>query len=151
MHFVLAGPPDSPYEGGAYWGRLVLPPNYPASPPALYFFTPSGRFETGKKICASFTDFHPESWTVAWTLSTLLIAILSFMLEDTTTAGSISTLASTKQELAARSHLFNAKSPLFCQLFSDLVDAKKGRRMLETFRASQRRSRLIWLALAIVV
>lgn len=40
--------------------------------------TPSGRFETGKKICLSLTGYHPEHWRPAWGVSTALIAIISF-------------------------------------------------------------------------
>lgn len=28
-HYVITGPPDSPYAGGLYWGKLVFPPQFP--------------------------------------------------------------------------------------------------------------------------
>lgn len=28
-HYVIEGPPDSPYEGGMYHGVLKFPPQYP--------------------------------------------------------------------------------------------------------------------------
>ena len=30
-HFVIEGPPNSPYAGGIYHGKLVFPPQYPVS------------------------------------------------------------------------------------------------------------------------
>lgn len=32
-HFILRGPPDTPYHGGEYWGQLLFPPEYPFKPP----------------------------------------------------------------------------------------------------------------------
>ena len=43
--FVIQGPPDTPYAGGCYWGRLSIPDDYPFSPPLICILTPSGRFE----------------------------------------------------------------------------------------------------------
>ncbi|KAL3092606.1 hypothetical protein niasHS_007815 [Heterodera schachtii] len=50
-HFSVRGLPDSPYAGGVYHGRIVLPADYPMKPPNLILMTPNGRFETNKKIC----------------------------------------------------------------------------------------------------
>lgn len=38
-HFTLMGAPDSDFEGGLYHGRIVLPKNYPLSPPDIIFMT----------------------------------------------------------------------------------------------------------------
>jgi len=32
-HFILRGAPDTPYEGGEYWGQLIFPGDYPFKPP----------------------------------------------------------------------------------------------------------------------
>ena len=61
-HYVLEGAPETVYEGGFYWGVLSFKANYPMSPPSVVMFTPSGRFETGKRLCLSISDYHPESW-----------------------------------------------------------------------------------------
>lgn len=50
------------FAGGVYHGKLVLPPTYPFAPPEVYMLTPSGRFETNKKICLSISNFHPLSF-----------------------------------------------------------------------------------------
>ena len=47
------------FAGGEYHGLLDLPNEYPMAPPKISFFTPSGRFETGKRVCVSFSDYHP--------------------------------------------------------------------------------------------
>ena len=36
--------------------------DYPFKPPSLLMVTPSGRFETGVRLCLSMSDFHPETW-----------------------------------------------------------------------------------------
>ncbi|PLB51179.1 UBC-like protein [Aspergillus steynii IBT 23096] len=79
-HFTLAGPPSpSPYAGGIYHGRIVLPPTYPLRPPSFRFLTPTGRFEVNREICLSISGHHEESWQPAWGIRTALIAIRSFM------------------------------------------------------------------------
>ncbi|CRG83651.1 hypothetical protein PISL3812_01006 [Talaromyces islandicus] len=79
-HFTMAGPPaPSPYAGGIYHGRIVLPPTYPLRPPSFRFLTPSGRFEVNREICLSISGHHEESWQPAWGIRTALTAIRSFM------------------------------------------------------------------------
>ncbi|KAL2819181.1 ubiquitin-conjugating enzyme/RWD-like protein [Aspergillus granulosus] len=79
-HFTIAGPPPpSPYAGGIYHGRIVLPPTYPLRPPSFRFLTPSGRFEVNREICLSISGHHEETWQPAWGIRTALIAIRSFM------------------------------------------------------------------------
>lgn len=41
--------------------------------------TPNGRFKTNKKLCLSISDFHPDTWNPAWSVSTILTGLLSFM------------------------------------------------------------------------
>ena len=78
FHFCIYGL-EGPYTGGFYHGVLELAPDYPFSPPTLKFFTESGRFETNKAICTSFTNFHKEEWTSAWNVRTMLLGVISFM------------------------------------------------------------------------
>ena len=120
-HFVIKGPKDTPYHGGHYHGKLVFPPDYPYKPPSIMMLTPSGRFRTNMRICMSMSDFHPETWVPAWSVASILNGVLSFMLEETTTVGSMEASADERKRLAKRSHAFNRKTPLFCELFADLV------------------------------
>jgi ubiquitin-conjugating enzyme E2 J1 len=82
-HFTIRGAPSpSPFEGGVYHGRIVLPPAYPLKPPSFRFLTPSGRFEVNREICLSISGHHEESWQPAWGIRTALVAIRSFMDTD---------------------------------------------------------------------
>lgn len=82
-HFTIRGPPaPSPFEGGVYHGRIVLPPAYPLKPPSFRFLTASGRFEVNREICLSISGHHEESWQPAWGIRTALVAIRSFMDTD---------------------------------------------------------------------
>ena len=56
-HFILRGPPDTPYEGGEYWGQLLFPSDYPFKPPGIKVQTPSGRFQPDTKICTVCTPW----------------------------------------------------------------------------------------------
>lgn len=78
-HYVVCGPESTPYEGGFYHGKLVFPREFPFKPPSIYMITPNGRFKTNKKLCLSISDFHPDTWNPAWSVSTILTGLLSFM------------------------------------------------------------------------
>jgi ubiquitin-conjugating enzyme E2 J1 len=69
-HFVLRGPEDTPFAGGMYHGRIILPAQYPYKPPEFMFLCPTGRFEVGKKICLSISQHHPELWQPGWDIRT---------------------------------------------------------------------------------
>lgn len=139
-HYVVSGPENSPYFGGQYHGHLVFPPDYPFKPPAVYMITPNGRFKTQKRLCLSISDFHPDTWNPAWSVSTILVGLLSFMLEDTSTMGSMESSLREKRLWALDSPLFNLKNDAFREIFSSLsqdtfaklTDAQK-RRLKEDF------------------
>jgi ubiquitin-conjugating enzyme E2 J1 len=69
------------------------------------FFTPSGRFELHEKICLSFTNYHPEFWQPAWTIQSILLALVSFMPvnEEMLALGAIKSSDKEKVVLAERS------------------------------------------------
>lgn len=121
-HYVITGPPDTPYEGGEYYGRITFPAEYPFKPPSIRMITPSGRFQPDTRLCLSMSDFHPSSWNPSWSISTILNGLLSFMVGDESTTGSIKTSVHEKKMYAARSHLWNVKNQKFrgkfsCQVF----------------------------------
>ncbi|OCF56152.1 ubiquitin-conjugating enzyme E2 J2 [Kwoniella mangroviensis CBS 10435] len=118
-HFIIRGPPDTPYEGGEYHGLIWFPSDYPFKPPDVKMFTPSGRFETGHKICMSMTSYHPSTWNAAWSVATILTGLLSFMLSDEITAGAVKTNESDKKILAKQSHAFNVANKKFREIFPD--------------------------------
>ncbi|KAM8956281.1 ubiquitin-conjugating enzyme E2 J2 isoform 1-T2 [Lycaon pictus] len=124
-HYVVRGPEMTPYEGGYYHGKLVFPREFPFKPPSIYMITPNGRFKCNTRLCLSITDFHPDTWNPAWSVSTILTGLLSFMVEKGPTLGSIETSDFTKRQLAAQSLTFNLKDKVFCELFPEVVEEIK--------------------------
>ncbi|KAF2764680.1 UBC-like protein [Teratosphaeria nubilosa] len=107
-HYILTGPPQTPYHNGQYWGTLTFPPDYPFAPPAIRMHTPSGRFRCSERLCLSISDFHPKSFNPAWEVSTILLGVLSFMTSEEMTTGSISGTEAVRRELAGRSRWWNS-------------------------------------------
>ena len=104
-HFSVQGSPSSVYAEGIYHGRILLPKNYPGSPPRVQMLTPSGRFVTGEDICLSASQYHPESWTPRWTVLSLVDALRLHMLTNPNEIGGVhaSTEVRTKRALESRS------------------------------------------------
>jgi ubiquitin-conjugating enzyme E2 J2 len=143
-HYVLEGPtddPNSPYKGGIYHGKLIFPREYPYKPPGVIMLTPNGRFKPNRRLCLSMSDFHPESWNPMWSISTILMGLCSFMLDNKPTTGSIETTAATKRKFAGESLEYNVKQDkLFCSLFPEYVE-------LWEKREEQRKAKLAELGL----
>ncbi|CAH8516644.1 unnamed protein product [Schistosoma rodhaini] len=137
-HYVIKGPADSPYKGGYYHGKLVFPRDFPFRPPSIYMITPNGRFACNTRLCLSISDFHPDTWNPAWSVSSILTGLLSFMLENTCTMGSVVTSTSTKKQLARSSGDFNLKSEIFCELFPGIV-----KEIRENLTAEELRNKLL--------
>jgi len=116
-HYVVQGPEESVYSGGYYHGKLIFPSEYPFKPPSIMMCTPNGRFKTNTRLCLSISDFHPDTWNPAWSVSTILTGLLSFMLETSPTLGSIETSDQTKRQLAVQSLEFNLKDEIFQEVF----------------------------------
>mmetsp|Transcript_9578 Transcript_9578/g.13574 ORF Transcript_9578/g.13574 Transcript_9578/m.13574 type:complete len:221 (+) Transcript_9578:63-725(+) len=119
-HYVIEGSSETPFEGGYYWGKLIFPKEYPLKPPSVIMLTPNGRFKTGRRLCLSMSDFHPESWNPMWSVSTIISGLISFMVETAPTLGSIETSDDQKRKYARLSLDFNAKEPIFFKLFPEL-------------------------------
>ncbi|KAK1742315.1 ubiquitin-conjugating enzyme E2 [Skeletonema marinoi] len=88
-HFSVAGPSNSVYENGIYHGRVLLPKDYPASPPRVQMITPSGRFIPGHDICLSASSYHPETWTPRWTVLSLVDGLRLHMLTTANEIGGV--------------------------------------------------------------
>ncbi|WFD44379.1 E2 ubiquitin-conjugating enzyme [Malassezia psittaci] len=65
------------------------------------------------------SDFHPGSWNPAWSVSSILIGLLSFMCTDELTTGSVLGSERERRALAAQSHAYNLRQKKFLQMFSD--------------------------------
>jgi len=121
-HYVVTGPEKTPYEGGVCHGKLVFPREFPFKPPSIYMITPSGRFKVNTRLCLSISDFHPDTWNPAWSVSSILTGLVSFMTEKTPTLGSLETSDYTKRQLALQSLEFNLQNKIFVELFPELCD-----------------------------
>lgn len=137
-HYVVRGPEKTPYEGGLYHGKLIFPREFPFKPPSIYMITPNGRFKCNTRLCLSISDFHPDTWNPAWSVSTILTGLLSFMVEQNPTLGSIETSDYTKRQLAVNSWEFNLKNQTFTELFPEIAEEarQKVKKRLEELRAS---------------
>eukprot|EP00931_Biecheleriopsis_adriatica_P042331 TRINITY_DN24123_c0_g1_i1.p1 TRINITY_DN24123_c0_g1~~TRINITY_DN24123_c0_g1_i1.p1 ORF type:complete len:623 (-),score=79.12 TRINITY_DN24123_c0_g1_i1:87-1907(-) len=122
-HFVFHSlPSDTPYHRGCYHGKVMFAPEHPHKPPAIVMITPSGRLETGRKLCLSMTDFHPESWNPAWSVETILVGLLSFFIENRETGyGAVDASEAQRRKMAEESWAANAAQAEFVSLFPEFV------------------------------
>lgn len=121
-HYIITGPPGTEYEGGQYHGTLTFQKDYPFKPPAIRMVTPSGRFKTNTRLCLSMSDYHPDSWNPAWSVSTILTGLLSFMTSNESTTGSLETTAEVKRRLAKNSKQWNISEDVkFVAVFPELI------------------------------
>mmetsp|Transcript_17552 Transcript_17552/g.40636 ORF Transcript_17552/g.40636 Transcript_17552/m.40636 type:complete len:336 (-) Transcript_17552:69-1076(-) len=105
--FAVRGPPGTDFEGGIYTGRIALPVNYPLAPPSIVLLTPNGRWEVGKKICLSNSNYHPELWQPAWGLRTMIEALRShFPMPDDGAVGALDWPSEVRRRLAKESLSF---------------------------------------------
>ena len=82
-----------------------------------------------------------QGWNPTWSTELILKGLLSFMLEDTGTAGSILTTDAQKEAFALESGAANLKNSTFTELFPEIVekiaeDAKKKREAAEAAAAA---------------
>ncbi|SCU89201.1 LAMI_0D12728g1_1 [Lachancea mirantina] len=121
-HYVITGPPDTPYAEGQYHGTLVFPSDYPFKPPAIRMVTPNGRFKEDTRLCLSMSDYHPDTWNPSWSVATILTGLLSFMTSNESTTGAIITTPEHRRRMASCSKEFNALRNLrFRKVFPELV------------------------------
>jgi ubiquitin-conjugating enzyme E2 J2 len=68
------------------------------------------------------SDFHPESWSPIWRVSTIIEGLISFMLGDEITTGAIRSTNASIRIAAAKSWSENMRNPNFPKIFGDYFD-----------------------------
>jgi ubiquitin-conjugating enzyme E2 J2 len=124
-YFLIHSLEDCDYADGVYMGIVKVPNNYPSRAPTFEMVTPSGRFQTYTKLCTTFSHYHPEQWSPNWKISTTLIGLVSFMLENGTGVGSITGTNAERKNFAKDSVKFNYTNSDFKRVFlQDYPDEK---------------------------
>lgn len=123
-YFTVNGSKDTAFEGGVYFGKLLFPEDYPASPPAIIFMTPSGRFETDMPLCiTTISSFHPETWCASQTTGVILQALISFMSDDdpnhigAAREMSFANRVELQKKYAIESQAYNSRNETYVKLF----------------------------------
>ncbi|KAJ1747009.1 ubiquitin-conjugating enzyme E2 N [Coemansia sp. RSA 1822] len=78
FNVVMAGPSQSPYEGGLFKLELFLPEDYPMSPPKVRFLTKMYHPNIDKlgRICL---DILKDKWSPALQIRTVLLSIQALL------------------------------------------------------------------------
>ncbi|KAL0487354.1 ubiquitin-conjugating enzyme E2 [Acrasis kona] len=126
-HFTVRGPKDSEFEGGIYHGRIILPSDYPYKAPDIMLLTPNGRFQTNEKICLSITSHHQETWTPAWEIRNILIALIGFMPTEAKGIGALEYPAEMRKKMAKQSQSWHCDVCKYhnSTALPDEIDVKK--------------------------
>ena len=78
FNVVIAGPQESPYEGGIFKLELFLPADYPMAPPKVRFLTKMYHPNIDKlgRICL---DILKDKWSPALQIRTVLLSIQALL------------------------------------------------------------------------
>lgn len=125
-YFIIYDLKDTCYENGIYLGKVSLPPRYPFKAPDFVFLTDTGRFQVNKKICTSFTGFHPELYSPSWNICSLCAGLISFMTDPTDSPeskgiGYLESSSDTKKDIAAQSRSKILSNTIFQQHFKEYM------------------------------
>jgi ubiquitin-conjugating enzyme E2 N len=80
FHVTVEGPGDTPYEGGLFHADLLLPQDYPMSPPKILFVTPIYHPNIDKqgRVCL---DILKNNWTPALQIRSVLLSLQALLAE----------------------------------------------------------------------
>lgn len=82
IHILLAGPQDSPFEGGVFKLEMFLPDGYPMDPPKVRFITKiyHPNIDRIGRICLDVLNGGPKGkWTPALQINSILISIQALL------------------------------------------------------------------------
>lgn len=75
----IAGPPDTPYEGGKFLLEIKVPETYPFNPPKVKFITKIWHPNISSVTGAICLDILKDNWAAAMTLRTVLLSLQALL------------------------------------------------------------------------
>lgn len=110
-YFLMVGQKGTDYYGGEYIGKILHSPKYPIEAPDYVLLTPSGRYETNRKICLSNSGFHKSEWSSTWNIISILAAFYSIWIDDREIGlGHIKDTPANRRRMAMDSINFNMRN-----------------------------------------
>lgn len=128
VYYCFEGVVGSWYEGGQYFGKIVLPEDFPHSgPKEIQCITPSGRFHTNMSLCLTVVSpFYRYQWNPTISLYKVAIMIQIYMTTPyETMTGGINSTEEVTRAFARASAEWNAQHPMFQSLFQKLILSEK--------------------------